>query len=158
MGLPIKESLPLVVDILARYGLRERIKVVASGKMITPGEVAWALCTGADFVVSARGFMLALGCIQALQCNRNTCPTGITTHNPRLQRGLDPVDKAERVRQYALAINKEVGVIAHSCGVPEPRRLKRFHCRIVQDDGKSVPLDVLYPDQEPQVALQQGAA
>ena len=149
MGLPIKESLPLVVDMLKRQGLRDRIKVIASGKMITPGEVAWALCVGADFVVSARGFMFALGCIQALQCNKNTCPTGVTTHNPKLQRGLDPVDKAERVKRYALAIRKEVGVIAHSCGVPEPRRLKRFHCRIVQDDGKSVPLDELYPDQEP---------
>ena len=149
MGLPVKESLPLAVDILCRYGLRERIKVVASGKMITPGEVAWALCAGADFVVSARGFMFALGCIQALQCNKNTCPTGVTTHNPRLQRGLDPVDKAERVKRYAQAIRKEVGVIAHSCGVPEPRRLKRFHCRIVQDGGKSVPLDELHPDQEP---------
>ena len=149
MGLPIKESLPLVVDMLKRQGLRDRIKVIASGKMITPGEVAWALCVGADFVVSARGFMFALGCIQALQCNKNTCPTGVTTHNPKLQRGLDPVDKAERVKRYALAIRKEVGVIAHSCGVPEPRRLKRFHCRIVQDDGKSVPLDELYPDQQP---------
>ena len=148
MGLPIKESLPLVVDMLKRNGLRDRIKVIASGKMITPGEVAWALCVGADFVVSARGFMFALGCIQALQCNKNTCPTGVTTHDPRLQRGLDPVDKAERVKRYAQAIRKEVGVIAHSCGVPEPRRLKRFHCRIVQDDGKSVPLDELYPDQE----------
>ena len=148
MGLPIKESLPLVVDMLKRQGLRDRIKVIASGKMITPGEVAWALCVGADFVVSARGFMFALGCIQALQCNKNTCPTGVTTHDPKLQRGLDTTDKAERVRRYALAIRKEVGVIAHSCGVPEPRRLKRFHCRIVQDDGKSVPLDELYPNQE----------
>ena len=158
MGLPIKESLPLVVDILCRYGLRERIKLVASGKMITPGEVAWALCAGADFVVSARGFMFALGCIQALQCNKNTCPTGVTTHDPRLQRGLDPVDKAERVRRYADAMREEVGVIAHSCGVPEPRRLKRFHCRIVQDDGTSVPLDVLYPNQQPGSVLdRQGA-
>lgn len=149
MGLPIKESLPLVVDMLTRNGLRERIKVIASGKMILPGPVAWALCAGADFVTSARGFMFALGCIQALQCNKNTCPTGVATHNPRLQRGLDPVDKADRVKRYALSIRKEVGVIAHSCGVPEPRRLKRFHCRIVQDDGKSVPLDELYPDQDP---------
>ncbi|MDE0423045.1 MAG: FMN-binding glutamate synthase family protein [Gammaproteobacteria bacterium] len=148
MGLPIKESLPLVVDLLTKHGLRERIKVIASGKMVLPGPVAWALCAGADFVASARGFMFALGCIQALQCNKNTCPTGVTTHNPRLQRGLDPVDKAERVARYALSIRKEVGVIAHSCGVPEPRRLRRFHCRIVQDDGKSVPLDELYPEQE----------
>ena len=155
MGLPIKESLPLVVDMLTRQGLRDRIKVIASGKMILPGPVAWALCAGADFVTSARGYMFSLGCIQALQCNRNTCPTGVTTHDPKLQRGLDPVDKAERVRRYALAMRKEVGVIAHSCGVPEPRRLKRFHCRIVQDDGKSVPLDELYPDQVPAAALSQ---
>ena len=79
-------------------------------------------------------------------------------HDPKLQRGLDPVDKAERVPRYALAINNEVGVIAHSCGVPELRRLKRFHCRIVQDDGKSIPLDELYPDQKPRMALQRGAA
>ena len=149
MGLPIKESLPLVVDVLKRHGLKDRIKVIASGKLITPGEVAWALCAGADFVVSARGFMLALGCIQALQCNRNTCPTGITTHDRKLQRGLDPVDKAERVARYALGIRKEVGVIAHSCGVHEPRGLRRFHCRIVQSGGRSVPLDELFPDQEP---------
>ncbi|MEM7278505.1 MAG: FMN-binding glutamate synthase family protein, partial [Pseudomonadota bacterium] len=117
MGLPVKESLPIVVDMLQSYGLKDRIKVVASGKLVTPAEVAWALCMGADFVNSARGFMLSLGCIQALQCNKNTCPTGITTHNKRLQRGLVPEDKAERVRRYAEQIKKEVGVIAHSCGV-----------------------------------------
>ncbi len=101
MGLPIQESLPLVVDRLKAHNLRDRIKVIASGKLITPAEVAWAFAVGADFVVSARGFMFALGCIQALQCNKNTCPTGITTHNKKLQSGLDPVIKAERVRNYA---------------------------------------------------------
>ena len=146
VGLPLKESLPLVVDLLKRHGLRERIKVIASGKLINPSDVAWALCVGADFVQSARGFMFALGCIQALQCNKNTCPTGITTHDKKLQRGLVPEDKAERVRKYSETMHKEVGVIAHSCGVPEPRRLQRFHCRIVQDDGRSVPLNELYPD------------
>lgn len=146
MGLPLKESLPLVVDILKANHLRERIKVVASGKLINPAEVAWALSVGADFAVSARGFMFSLGCIQALQCNKNTCPTGITTHDPDLQRGLDVADKAERVYHYAMHMRKEVGIIAHSCGVPEPRLLQRFHCRIVQHDGRSVPLDELYPD------------
>ncbi|MCG8370766.1 MAG: FMN-binding glutamate synthase family protein [Proteobacteria bacterium] len=146
VGLPLREALPLVVDLLVRHGLRDRVKVVASGKLINPADVAWALCVGADFVTSARGFMFALGCIQALQCNKNTCPTGITTHDRKLQRGLVPGDKAERVRQYSETMRKEVGIIAHSCGVPEPRRLQRFHCRIVQDDGRSVPLDRLYPD------------
>ena len=66
MGLPLKESLPMLVDTLKKYGLRQRIKIIASGKLVTPTDVAWALCMGADFVVSARGFMFALGCIQAL--------------------------------------------------------------------------------------------
>ena len=148
VGLPIKESLPLVVDKLSRYGLRERVKVIASGKLINPAGAAWALCVGADFINSARGFMFALGCIQALQCNKNTCPTGITTHDKKLQRGLVPEDKAERVRRYSETMRKEIGVIAHSCGVAEPRCLRRFHCRIVQDDGRSIPLDELYPDVE----------
>ena len=144
MGLRLHESLPLIVDMLERHGLRQRIRVIASGKLVTPAEVAWALCVGADFVVSARGFMFALGCIQALQCNRNTCPTGITTHDRRLQRGLVVEDKAERVRRYAERMHHELGVIAHACGVPEPRRLQRFHCRVVRADGHSVPLDQLY--------------
>jgi len=79
MGLPIKESLPLVINKLIEHQLRERIKICASGKLITPSEATWAYCAGADFVNSARGFMFALGCIQALQCNKNTCPTGVTT-------------------------------------------------------------------------------
>ncbi len=146
VGLPIKESLPLVVDMLNKYGLKERVRVIASGKLITPAEAAAALCVGADFIQSARGFMFALGCIQAMQCNKNTCPTGITTHDKRLQRGLVVEDKAERVMHYSKNMHKEIGVIAHSCGVPEPRRLKRFHCRVVQDDGRSIPLDALFPD------------
>ncbi|MBT8117721.1 MAG: FMN-binding glutamate synthase family protein, partial [Gammaproteobacteria bacterium] len=146
VGLPLRESLPLLVDKLNEYGLRERTCVIASGKLVTPADVAWALCMGADFVVSARGFMFALGCIQALQCNRNTCPTGITTHNVRLQRGLNPEDKAVRVANYARNITHEVGIIAHSCGVREPRELKRFHARIVGNNGLSVPLNELHPD------------
>ena len=123
--------------------------MIASGKLVTPAEAAMALCVGADFINSARGFMFALGCIQAMQCNKNTCPTGVTTHNKRLQRGLVPEDKAERVRRYSENMRKEIGIIAHSCGVTEPRKLRRFHCRIVQDDGRSVPLNEIYPDVEP---------
>jgi glutamate synthase domain-containing protein 2 len=146
VGLPLRESLPLLIDKLNQYGLRERVKVIASGKLITPADVAWALCMGADFVVSARGFMFALGCIQALQCNKNTCPTGITTHNKRLQKGLNPADKAVRVANYARNMVYEVGIIAHSCGVREPRELKRFHARVVTDNGLSIPLSELHPE------------
>jgi glutamate synthase domain-containing protein 2 len=148
VGLPIKESLPVVVDILTKYGLRERTRVIASGKLITPAEVAWAYCVGADFVVSARGFMFALGCIQALKCNKNTCPTGVTTHDRRLQRGLDPEEKSVRVKNFVEKLSYGTNIISHSCGVTEPRALKRFHCRIAVGDGKSVPLDERYPEPE----------
>ena len=145
MGLPISESLPEVVDVLRGYGLRDRIKVIASGKMIIPSGVAWALCAGADFVVSARGFMFSLGCIQAMQCNKNTCPTGVTTHDLKLQRGLNPALKTERVANYIFNMTYDVGMIAHSCGVLEPRQLKRNHARIVITSGRSKTLESLNP-------------
>ncbi|WP_027858481.1 FMN-binding glutamate synthase family protein [Marinobacterium jannaschii] len=145
VGLPLKESLPLLVNKLQANGLRDRIRIVASGKLINPTDVAAAICMGADFVVSARGFMFSLGCIQALQCNKNTCPTGITTHQPELQRGLVAADKAQRVASYHQHIVHEVEMIAHSCGVTEPRGLDRQHAAIVLEGGRSVPLNILYP-------------
>lgn len=148
MGLPLTESLPVLVDTLVEYGLRDRIKVIASGKLITPGTVTWALSVGADFVNSARGFMFALGCVQALKCNKNTCPTGITTHNQWLTRGLDPKNKAVRVCNYVKRLEFEVGVICHSCGVHEPREMKRHHVRIVSEHGTSVSLAEVYPDKK----------
>ncbi|MDE0310097.1 MAG: FMN-binding glutamate synthase family protein [Acidiferrobacterales bacterium] len=148
VGLPVKESLPLASDVLHKYGLRERIRMIASGKMTNPSEVGWAIATGADFVTSARGFMFALGCIQSLKCNKNTCPTGITTHNPRLQKGLDPADKVVRVCNYAKRVIYEVQVISHSCGVVRPRLMDRSHVRVVQSNGQSVPMIELYPRPE----------
>ena len=150
VGLPLRESLPRLIDALTRHGLRERIRVICSGKLLTPTEVAWALCMGADFITSARGFMFSLGCIQAMQCNKDTCPTGITTHNPRLQKGLNPAHKAVRVMNYQQNIEREVATIAHSCGVDEPRQLRRFHARVVMENGISMGLDELHPEQMPQ--------
>jgi glutamate synthase domain-containing protein 2 len=148
VGLTIRESLPMVADLLVERGLKERIRLIASGKLVNPGDVAWALCAGADFVTSARGFMFSLGCIQALKCNKNTCPTGITTHNKRLQKGLVPEVKSERVAHYAQNIIHEVEIIAHSCGLAEPRGLRRSHVRIVQDTGRTVTMSELYPSPE----------
>lgn len=145
VGLPIKESLPWVTALLTEAGLKERIKIIVAGKLVTPHMVAWALASGADFVNSARGFMFALGCIQAMQCHKNTCPTGITTHNIKLQKGLDPTNKAERVAAYQYNITKSVAMIAHSCGVAEPRQLKSEHIHIVNTNGFSVPLDAINP-------------
>lgn len=145
VGMSIREALPLVTNMRDAAGLKDRIRLVASGKLVNPADVAWALASGADFVTSARGFMFSLGCIQALKCNRNTCPTGITTHDPHLQKGLVVSDKWQGVAAYAKNIVKEVEIIAHSVGVSEPRQLRRRHVRIVQADGRSVPMNVLYP-------------
>ncbi|MCF6200081.1 MAG: FMN-binding glutamate synthase family protein [Hyphomicrobiaceae bacterium] len=150
VGLTVREALPAVVDVLTRYGLRPRIRVIASGKLITPAEVAYAYCAGADMVNGARGFMFALGCIQALKCNRNTCPTGITTHKTRLQSGLDPLDKAVKIKNYVGKIRYGTGLIAHSCGVREPRALQRNHCRIALGNGRSQPLHQIYPPALPE--------
>ena len=145
MALPIAEALPRVVDALIESGLRSRVRLIAAGRLVTSARAAWALCAGADFVNTARGFMFSLGCIQALRCHQNTCPTGVTTHNPRLQRGLVVEEKYQRVANYALSMNKEIDMIAHSCGVRHARELRREHVRIVQSAGHSVALNMMYP-------------
>ena len=145
VGLLLRDSLPLVDNALRAAGLRDRIRLIASGKLITPTDVAFALCLGADVCVTARGFMFSLGCIQALQCNQNTCPTGITTHDPRLQRGLVPSDKAERVAHYHRNLVKEVEQLAHACGLPDARAFERHHASVVQASGVPVNVAALYP-------------
>jgi glutamate synthase domain-containing protein 2 len=145
MSLSIEEALPRAADVLYESGLKERVRLVASGKLVTSARAAWALCVGADFVNTARGFMFSLGCIQALRCHTNTCPTGITTHNPRLQRGLVVQEKYLRVANYAMGMNRDIEMIAHSCGVAHPRLLRREHCRIVQSNGATASLNTLYP-------------
>ena len=116
VGMCIKESLPILMDNLRYRKLDDKILVCTSGKLITPAEIAWALSTGAVAVNSARGPMFALGCIQALQCDKNTCPTGITTQNKKLEKGLDPKAKMVRVANYITNTKKQVGYIAHSTG------------------------------------------
>ncbi|MBA1332523.1 hypothetical protein QQ73_16000 [Candidatus Endoriftia persephone str. Guaymas] len=145
----LSESLPLLVDVLYQAGLQERIRIIASGKLVTSDQAAWALCAGADFVVSARGFLFSLGCIQSLQCHQNSCPTGITTQNPRLQKGLVVAEKAKRVASYATQINQELDMLAHSCGLSCAHEFQRNHVRIVQTAGHSIPLDRLYPYPQP---------
>jgi glutamate synthase domain-containing protein 2 len=149
VGMSIREALPIVVDMRNGAGLQDRVRIIASGKLVNPGDLAWALAAGADFITSARGFMFSLGCIQALKCNKNTCPTGITTHDKRFQKGLVVEDKYKRVARYAKSLVKEVETIAHSVGVTEPRQLRRHHVRLMQDSGRSVPMSDLYPPAKP---------
>lgn len=145
VGLPLSVSLPRVSDLLHERGLRDRIRLIASGRLINPAEIAWAIAAGADFVVSARGFMFSLGCIQALKCNKNTCPTGITSHDPRFQKGLIPEVKSDRVASYVRSVVEEVEIIAHSVGVREPRQIRRRHVQIVLPDGRTRRMDNVFP-------------
>jgi len=143
VGLSVREALPIIANLLREYGLKDQVRLIAAGKLVNPGDVAWALAAGAEFVTIARGFMFSLGCIQALKCNKNTCPTGITTHDARLQKGLVVEDKYLKVANFAKGLTKEVETIAHSVGLAEPRQLRPHHVRIVQGDGKSIPMDQL---------------
>ncbi len=145
VGLPLYEALVILSDRLIAHGLKDRVRVVASGKLATPANVAYALALGADRAVSGRGFMFALGCIQALKCNQNTCPTGITTNDKRLQRGLNPADKAVKVATYARSLNDQVSMIAHSCGVENAADLARHHVRVVLPTGRTQRADQLFP-------------
>ncbi|SFP80118.1 Glutamate synthase domain-containing protein 2 [Nitrosomonas cryotolerans] len=154
VSLSITEALPRVVDSLLQSGLKQRIRIVAAGKLVTSAQGAWALCAGADFINTARGFMFSLGCIQAMRCHTNTCPTGVTTHDARLQKGLVVQEKYLRVANYAINVNKEINMIAHSCGLHHARELKREHVRITETAGKSIALNLLYPYPEVQNEVQ----
>lgn len=145
MGLSISEALPCAVDALLEAGIKDRIKVIAAGQLVTPARAAWALACGADYVNTARGFMFSLGCIQALRCHTNTCPTGIATHDIKLQRGLVVEEKFARVANYCLNMNKEIDMIAHSCGLHHAREFRREHVRIARADGNTTALNVLFP-------------
>lgn len=100
VGMPWEKALVFVVDTLNGYGLKKDIKVLTATKIFTAFDIFKALCLGADVCNSARGMMLALGCIQALRCDTNKCPTGVTTNNPNLMRGLVVEEKWKRVRNY----------------------------------------------------------
>ena len=123
VGMPLFPALHGLVQILIDAGVRERTRVFASGKLIDAGRQVIAFALGADAVYSARGFMLALGCIQARECGKNTCPVGITTQDPRLQAGLVPEAKAVRVKNYVENTLHELGELTVAMGKRCPTEL-----------------------------------
>ncbi len=123
LGVPIFKALPAVQKILVEEGVRNKLKLMSAGKLINPGRQFMALSMGADAVYTARGFMLAIGCIQALQCNKNTCPVGITTQSPKLQKGLDIEEKSQRVINYIHSLIHEHNEILSAMGKNSIRNL-----------------------------------
>lgn len=147
MAHSIREMLPQAAGTIAKNGLKDRIKIIASGQLVLPVDVAWALSAGADFVTSARGFMRSIGCEQSRECHRNTCMAGIATQDPKLNKLWMPEDKAPRPMHYHDDLVEGVEIIAHSCGVSEPRELKPHHTFITQVGGTpATRLDEIYPD------------
>lgn len=120
IGMPARDAWAFVHNALTATGLRDRVRVIASGKIFTGFHMVRAMALGADACNSARGMMLALGCIQALRCNNDTCPTGITTQNPSLYRGLVVEDKAPRVRRFHKATIDSFLEILHAMGHADP--------------------------------------
>ncbi|AKJ26933.1 FMN-binding glutamate synthase family protein [Caldimonas brevitalea] len=130
MGLPGQDGLRLVHNTLNGLGLRERLKLGYSGRVVDAFDIARALALGADFCLAARSFMLALGCVQAARCHTNRCPTGIATQDPWRQRGLVVSDKAERVRHYHEQTLSALADLLQAAGLAradqlEPRHLLR---------------------------------
>ena len=127
IGTPLKEGLIKVNNILRGYNLRDDLKIFASGKVLTGFDLIKAFALGADGCYSARGMMLALGCIQALLCNNNKCPAGIATQDPMLTKGLDPQVKGQRIANFHKETVKSVREILAASGAKVPGELDRSH-------------------------------
>jgi len=127
IGMPLREALAFVDDCLTGYGLREDIRVIAAGKILSGFHMVKNLALGADICNSARGMMLALGCVQSLTCNTNRCPTGVATQDPRRVRGLVVADKTERVANFHARTLHAVADIISSAGLRHTSELNRTH-------------------------------
>lgn len=125
VGMPFQDGLALAVDVLRGFDLKDDVTVITSGKILTGFHLVRAFALGADVTNSARGMMLALGCIQALECNENTCPTGITTQDPELMSGLVVEDKAERVTNYHNETVKATSELLTAAGLEHPGEVQR---------------------------------
>ena len=154
VGLPLVDALITVDNALRREGLRDDVTVIASGKIATGGEVGTHIALGADLVHIGRGFLFSIGCIQAMRCHTNTCPAGVTTQNRWLQSGLDPTDKGVRVRNYALALDRDLQMISHACGLTHPSQLHRGHVVMNMSPGvRRSPAELFpYPANQPRLA------
>ncbi len=145
VGMPWENGLVFAVDTLRKYDLKKDIKVITSTKIINGFDIIKALCLGADLCNSARAMMMALGCIQALECHLNTCPTGITTNNERLMRGLVVQEKWVRVKNYQEEAVKDFMELMAATGCTDLNQLSR-QLIYRQVEGKSVSFAKIYPE------------
>lgn len=153
VGTPIKDSLVFVNNTLIGFGVRDNIRIIASGKMFSAFHILRAIALGADTVNSARGMMLSLGCIQARTCNTDHCPTGIATQNPSRNKAIIVTDKAQRVANFQRETVKNLVELVGAAGLDGVHELKPKHVnrRIEGINVKSYAQ--LYPELAPKVLL-----
>lgn len=146
VGMPLREALVFVVDVLVGFGLKKHIRVIASGKTFTGFHLVKNLALGADMCNSARGMMIALGCVQSLICHTNECPTGIATQDPTLASGLVVGDKATRIARFHKGTVNATFDLVSSAGLSNPNQLNRSHIyrRVNQSEIKRY--DEIYPN------------
>ncbi|MFK5892947.1 MAG: FMN-binding glutamate synthase family protein [Pseudomonadota bacterium] len=145
VGVPLRDALAFVVDCLMGFGLKKDIKVIASGKIMTGFHIIKNLALGADLCNSARGMMLALGCIQSLECNKNKCPTGIATQNPKFTAGLVVEDKKQRVANFHHETIKSVRELLAASGLDKTKLLNRSHIHRRVSEIQTLRYDQVFP-------------
>jgi glutamate synthase domain-containing protein 2 len=145
VGSPLEDGLTFIVDTLKGFGLRKDIRVIASGKVITSFDIMKKMALGADMCNSARGMMLALGCIQALRCNSNECPTGVATSNPHLVSGLHVPSKLERVYRFHHETVHHLVELMAATGVGSPQEISRSMINRRLTEGRVKTYEELHP-------------
>ncbi|MFN4099073.1 MAG: FMN-binding glutamate synthase family protein [Pararhodobacter sp.] len=145
MGMPLVEGLTFVHNALRGAGLRDRVKIGASGKLIHAFDIARALALGADWANSARGFMFAIGCIQAQACHTNHCPSGVATQDPSRQRALVVSDKAPRVANFHRNTMKALADMAGAAGLTHPSGFVPWHLMMREKDRDMVTGEDVFP-------------
>ncbi len=148
LGTPLNDGLSFVHNALVAAGIRDKLKIIASGKVIDAFNMACKFALGADICNSARGMMFALGCIQALRCNSNNCPTGVATQDPSLYKLIHIEGKAERVARYHKKTMLELEHLIGAAGVDEIIKLKKRHIKRRLGPGKITNYEKLYPKLE----------
>jgi len=141
LGLPLYSALQIVDNTLRKYGVRDRVKIFASGMLATADKVAIAFAFGADFVNVARAAMNTIGCINALKCHTNECPTGVTSHKPELKQGLVIEEKRFRTANYLATVREGVFMLAASCGIESPVLFERHHVTFKDRNATTIRMD-----------------
>lgn len=153
VGMPYREGLAFVHNTLTGFDLRKEIKIIASGKIITGFDIVRAIALGADVTYSARAMMLALGCIQALECNKNTCPVGVTTHDSELTAGLVVSDKKTRIANFHRETVESFVELLAAAGLKHSSEIRRHHIFRRTSLNKTARYNEIYPNMTPGVLL-----